>query len=104
MSTQTLETKETQTTESIGNGKATKHPLGDMIKCKVHCLGSAEKKHSIYVSINQFSFDFQQNVEIQLPRGVVKFLQEATKPGYIVNEKGYYETVNEPLYAVTTLV
>ena len=80
------------------------HPLGELIKVKVHSLSSAEKKHSIFVSINEFTFDFQQNTEVELPKGVVKFLQEATKISHGVDEKGFGKEINEPLYAVAVVL
>ena len=80
------------------------HPLGELIKVKVHSLSSAEKKHSIFVSINEFTFDFQQNTEVELPKGIVKFLQEATRVSHGVDEKGFAKEVNEPLYAVSVVL
>jgi hypothetical protein len=80
------------------------HPLGELIKVKVHSLSSAEKKHSIFVSINEFTFDFQQNTEVLLPKGIVKFLQEATRISHGVDEKGFAKEVNEPLYAVSVVL
>ena len=80
------------------------HPLGELIKVKVHSLSSAEKKHSIFVSINEFTFDFQQNTEVSLPRGIIKFLQEATRISHGVDEKGFGKEINEPLYAVSVVL
>ena len=95
---------ETKQPEQVTTAPEAVHPLGKKIKVKVHSLSSAERNHSIFVSINQFTFEFQQNTEVSLPIGVVKFLQDATKASYKVNDKGYQELQNTPLYAVTTLV
>lgn len=74
----------------------------ETVKCKVYSLSLIDKKSPIFVSINSYCADIPQNVEVTLPKQVVKFLQSATQVKHIV-EKGKTVSVNEPLYVVTVL-
>lgn len=80
------------------------HPLGALIKVKVHALSSTEKKSQIFCSINKWNFEFQQNVEIDLPKGVVRFLQGATKVVHTADENNKAFAKNDPLYAVSVIL
>lgn len=80
------------------------HPLGELIECKVVALSKTEENHDIHVSINKWSFDIQQNTKVKLPKGIIKFLQDAYKVDSKIGAKGFAEEVQTPLYAVTTLL
>ena len=71
-------------------------------KCKVYSLSLIDKKSPIFVSINSYCADIPQNVKLELPLPVIKFLQTATKVNHIV-VRGKTVTVNDPQYVVTIL-
>ena len=79
------------------------HPLGKMIKVKVFALSPTEKKSQIFASINQYTFELQQNTAVELPEAIVKFLSSSTKIVHTLDEKGDPIAKDEPLYAVTIL-
>jgi len=80
------------------------HPLGELVEVKVHSLSPTDKKSQVFVSINQFNFEFQQNTKIKLPKEVVRFLQGATKIVHTVDKDNKPVGKSEPLYAVTVIV
>jgi hypothetical protein len=80
-----------------------KHPLGAKIKIKAHALSAVDKKSQIFVSINKYTVEFQQNKEVLVREKFVDFLETATKPLHTIDEKGDPVTESEPLYAVSRL-
>ena len=83
--------------------KARSHPLGNKIKIKAHALSAVDKKSQIFVSINKYTVEFQQNKEVLVREKFVDFLETATKPLHTVDDKGNPVTESEPLYAVSRL-
>ena len=76
-----------------------KKTKSDMIKCKIHSLSLVDKKSPVFVSINNYMADIPQNVEVILPKHVVKFLKTASKAVHVVKGKKTV-TEYEPLYSV----
>lgn len=55
------------------------HPVfGEYKNVVVYPTEESQKKTSIFVSINLSTFEFQPEVEIELPQGVIDFLKTAT--------------------------
>lgn len=55
------------------------HPVfGEYVKVTVYPTEEAQKKTSIFVSINLSTFEFQPEVEVELPTGVIDFIKSAT--------------------------
>jgi len=78
------------------------HPMGDFIKIKAHALSSTEKKSQIFVSINKYTVEFQQNTEVKIREKFVVFLEKATI-GVPCVVDGKPSVKQEPLYAVSRL-
>lgn len=55
------------------------HPVfGEYKSVTVYPTEEAQKKTSIFVSINLSTFEFQPEVEVELPVGVIDFIKSAT--------------------------
>jgi len=55
------------------------HPVfGEYKKVTVYPTEEAQKKTSIFVSINLSTFEFQPEIEVELPVGVIDFIKSAT--------------------------
>ena len=55
------------------------HPVfGEYQRVIVYPTEDAQKKTSIFVSINLSTFEFQPETEVELPKGVIDFIKSAT--------------------------
>lgn len=98
---------------NTGPDKTKKHPVfGEYINCIVHPQAKYNQEGSIYVGINSYSVNINPRVPVKLPKGVIKFLKEATDAKHIFNKSavsengnvGAHETVQVPKYVVEILL
>ena len=59
----------------------------DRIKCIVHSLIDGERNNSIFVSINEYSAEIKQGVEVELPLIIVDFLENHKTSRHVLVEK-----------------
>ena len=103
------------TAPSTGVQKQSKtkvHPtLGEYRKCIVHLTKFAQQNTSIFVGINNSTFEFQHSIEIELPKGVISFLREATTTEHFYDagaisdngNKGMHSSRSAKKYIVETI-
>lgn len=76
---------ETQKEEVV---KARKHKVfGEYKKCKVTYKQPGQERVTIYVSINEYNLECQQDTEVEVPEQIIDILKEATYTTYHYNEK-----------------
>lgn len=65
-----------------------KHKIfGEYKKCKVTYKQPGQEKVSIYVSINAYNLECQQDTEVEIPEQIIDILKEATYTTYWFNDK-----------------
>ena len=82
------EVKPEVVTEKATVVKPRTHKLfGEYKKCKVTYKQPGKEKVSIFVSINAYNLECQQDTEVEIPEKVIDLLKEATYTTYHYNEK-----------------
>lgn len=76
----------------LNDAEATKkygvHKLfGEYKKCKVTYKQPGKEKVSIFVGINSYNLECQQDTEVEIPEEVIEVLKDATYTTYHYNEK-----------------
>jgi len=89
------------------------HPVfGKYIKCRIHPQVNFDRNNTIYVGINQYSWNIRPRAEVLIPEGVAKSLKEATyavhvwdptAKGSSENDKGGHVTEHQPKFVVEYL-
>lgn len=81
----------TQTQEGQANKEAVKvrkHKVfGEYKKCKVSYKQPNMEKVSIFVSINSYNLECQQDTVVEIPEQIIEILKDATYTTYHFNEK-----------------
>lgn len=68
--------------------KVRKHKVfGEYKKCKVTYKQPGQEKVSIYVSVNAYNLECQQDTEVEIPEQIIQILKDATYTTYHYNEK-----------------
>lgn len=74
--------------ENTTTTKARTHKLfGEYKKCKVSYKQAGKEKVSIFVSINSYNLECQQDTVVEIPEKVIELLKEATYTTYHYDEK-----------------
>lgn len=84
---------------------ARKHKVfGEYKKCKVSYKQPGHEKVSIYVSVNAYNLECQQDTEVEIPEQIIQILKDATYTTYHYNEKTkYHESAEAKKYFVELL-
>ena len=78
----------TPTVPTVETTKVRKHKIfGEYKKCKVTYKQPGQEKVSIYVSINAYNLECQQDTEVEIPEEIIDILKEATYTTYWFNDK-----------------
>ena len=78
----------TPTVQTVETTKDRKHKIfGEYKKCKVTYKQPGQEKVSIYVSINAYNLECQQDTEVEIPEQIIDILKEATYTTYWFNDK-----------------
>ena len=78
----------TPTVPTVETPKARKHKIfGEYKKCKVTYKQPGQEKVSIYVSVNAYNLECQQDTEVEIPEQIIDILKEATYTTYWFNDK-----------------
>ncbi|MCH9712831.1 MAG: hypothetical protein K0U20_09430 [Proteobacteria bacterium] len=89
------------------------HPIhGEYIRCIVHPQALHNQNGSIYVGINKYNVQFEPRTPIKLPKGVIKFLKNATEAEHVFDANaisdngnmGAHITVQKPKFVVEVLL
>lgn len=78
----------TPTVPTVETTKVREHKIfGEYKKCKVTYKQPGQEKVSIYVSINAYNLECQQDTEVEIPEQIIDILKEATYTTYWFNDK-----------------
>ena len=78
----------TPTVPTVETTTPRKHKIfGEYKKCKVTYKQPGQEKVSIYVSINAYNLECQQDTEVEIPEQIIDILKEATYTTYWFNDK-----------------
>ena len=78
----------TPTVPMVETTKTRKHKIfGEYKKCKVTYKQPGQEKVSIYISINAYNLECQQDTEVEIPEQIIDILKEATYTTYWFNDK-----------------
>ena len=61
--------------------------FGEYKKCKVTYKQPGKEKISIFVAVNSYNLECQQDTEVEIPEKIIDVLKEATYITYHYNEK-----------------
>lgn len=76
------------TVPTVEKTEVRKHKIfGEYKKCKVTYKQPGQEKVSIYVSINAYNLECQQDTEVEIPEQIIDILKEATYTTYWFNDK-----------------
>ena len=76
------------TVPTVETTKVRTHKIfGEYKKCKVTYKQPGQEKVSIYVSINAYNLECQQDTEVEIPEQIIDILKEATYTTYWFNDK-----------------
>ena len=76
------------TVPTVEPTKVRKHKIfGEYKNCKVTYKQPGQEKVSIYVSINAYNLECQQDTEVEIPEQIIDILKEATYTTYWFNDK-----------------
>lgn len=68
--------------------KSRVHKLfGEYKKCKVTYKQPGKEKISVFVAVNSYNLECQQDTEVEIPEKIIDVLKEATYITYHYNEK-----------------
>ena len=68
--------------------KVRKHKVfGEYKKCKVSYKQPGQDKVSIFISVNAYNLECQQDTEVEIPEQIIDILKAATYTTYNFNEK-----------------
>ena len=85
--------------EAKQNQKRKPHPtLGEYVKVIVYPTALAQKNTSIFASIGLYTAEFQPETEVELPKGIVTFLKEATVEEHYFDQNGISANGNKGVH------